>query len=121
MFFANLLDSLLEPVSKIDSIGISCEETKSEKHRGRMLFEFYTTSYGWEQQLYLSACSFIRVATMHSVPKSFAEIYTILAFKPGVIIRIAKLSSNTFWGGLLSFRNPKTKKKGKLCKKVDTD
>ena len=69
LFFANLFDSLLEPVSKVDSIGVSCEETKSEKHRGRMTFEFYTTSYGWEQQLYLSACSFIRVATMHSVPK----------------------------------------------------
>ena len=48
---------------------------------------------------------------MHSVPKSFAEIYNILAFKPGVIIRIAKLSSNTFWGGPLGFRNPKTMEK----------
>ena len=36
LFFANLLDSLLEPVSKVDSIGVSCEEIKSEKHRRRM-------------------------------------------------------------------------------------
>ena len=48
---------------------------------------------------------------MHSVPKSFAEIYDILALKPGVIIRIAKLSSNTFWRGPLGFRNPKTMEK----------